>query len=232
MSDLAGPGTVATGSPSRAGRDLPLAIVVGVVLLWVVGVSLLWRKELFVALAVLACGAGLWELALAFERRRIRLPLLPLLVASTSGETISVGPPWFTRVTAPIFIALLFLMGVGPALPWGTASWTTLRERFTVPLLIAAIVAAVALVLGLREPVALGTLALAVFVGGILLDEVVRGARARSRSRGESPPTAAWRCCWRKRIARPRPFNCSSSGRRPAPRWRTPASSWGGCTPI
>ena len=125
--------------------------------------------------------------------------LLPLLVASTSGETISVGAPWFTRVTAPIFIALLFLMGVGPALPWGTASWATLRERFTMPLLIAAAVAAVALVLGLREPVALGTLALAVFVGGILVDEVVRGARSRSRSRGEAAPTAAWRLATRNR---------------------------------
>ena len=125
--------------------------------------------------------------------------LLPLLVASTSGATISVGPPWFNRVTAPIFIALLFLMGVGPALPWGTASWSTVRERFTVPLLVAVAVASIALVLGLREPVPLGTLALAVFVGGILIDEVVRGARARHRSRGEAPPTAAWRLATRNR---------------------------------
>ncbi len=125
--------------------------------------------------------------------------LLPLLVASTSGATISVGPPWFNRVTAPIFIALLFLMGVGPALPWGTASWSTVRERFTVPLLVAVAVASIALVLGLREPVPLGTLALAVFVGGILIDEIVRGARARHRSRGEAPPTAAWRLATRNR---------------------------------
>ena len=125
--------------------------------------------------------------------------LLPLLVASTSGATISVGPPWFTRVTAPIFIALLFLMGIGPALPWGTASWATVRERFTVPLLVAVAVAAVALVLGIRDPVPLGTLALAVFVGGILVDEMVRGARSRSRSRGEAPPTAAWRMATRNR---------------------------------
>jgi cytochrome c-type biogenesis protein CcmF len=125
--------------------------------------------------------------------------LLPLIVASTSGDTISVGPPWFTRVTAPIFIALLFLMGVGPALPWGTASWATLRERFTVPILVAVTMASLALVLGLREPVALGTLALAVFVGGILVDEIVRGARARARGRGEAPPTAAWRLATRNR---------------------------------
>lgn len=83
MADLADPGTVATGGRTpRAGRDLPWAIAVGVGLLVLVGVSLAWRKELFVALAVVACGAGLWELGQAFGRRGIRIPLLPLLVGA------------------------------------------------------------------------------------------------------------------------------------------------------
>jgi len=111
MSDLAGPGTVATGSPSRAGRDLPLAIVVGVVLLGVVGVSLLWRKELFVALAVLACGAGLWELAQAFERRRIRLPLLPLLVG-TVGILVS------SYLAGPEALMVAYLLTAGGVVVW------------------------------------------------------------------------------------------------------------------
>ncbi len=125
--------------------------------------------------------------------------LLPLLVASTSGDTISVGAPWFNTVTVPIFVALLFLMGVGPALPWGAASWTTARSRFAVPVVAAAIVAAVAFVLGFRAPLPLGTLALAVLVGAIMVDEVVRGARARSRGRGEDPATATWRLATRNR---------------------------------
>ncbi|MGZ8482149.1 MAG: cytochrome c-type biogenesis CcmF C-terminal domain-containing protein, partial [Candidatus Limnocylindria bacterium] len=77
--------------------------------------------------------------------------LLPLLVQATSGATISVGAPWFNAVNAPIFLALVFLMGVGPALPWGAASWRTLRDRFSLPLLIAAVAAGGALALGLRE---------------------------------------------------------------------------------
>jgi cytochrome c-type biogenesis protein CcmF len=125
--------------------------------------------------------------------------LLPLLVAATSGETISVGAPWFNGVTVPIFVALLFLMGIGPALPWGTASWSTLRQRFGLPLLLAAVVAVVAYALGLREPGPLGTLALAVGVAAVMLDEVVRGARARARGRGEDPATATWRLATRNR---------------------------------
>jgi cytochrome c-type biogenesis protein CcmF len=125
--------------------------------------------------------------------------LLPLLVTVTSGDTISVGAPWYNAVTVPIFAALLFLMGVGPALPWGTASWTTIRERFTLPMLATVVVGVLALVAGLREPIPLATLCLAAFVAVILLDEIVRGARSRARGRGEDPATATWRLATRHR---------------------------------
>ena len=125
--------------------------------------------------------------------------LLPLFVAGTSGDTISVGAPWFNTVTVPIFVALLFLMGVGPALPWGTASWATTRQRFTVPLVVAIGVTVAALALGMRAWGPLGTLGLAVFVGAIMIDEVVRGARARAHGHAEDPATATWRLATRNR---------------------------------
>jgi cytochrome c-type biogenesis protein CcmF len=125
--------------------------------------------------------------------------LLPLIMLAFGGEQISVGAPWFNTVTVPIFIALLFLMGVGPALPWGAASWSTVRDRLGLPLVVAAAVAGVALLLGLREPTSVLILGLVAFVAGIMLDEVVRGSRARSRARGEGPATATWRLATRNR---------------------------------
>ena len=125
--------------------------------------------------------------------------LLPLLVAATSGDTISVGAPWFNTVNAPIFAALLFLMGVGPALPWGQASLATLRDRFAVPSILAVVAVVAVLALGLRNLAALATLGLAVLVGAVMVDEVIRGARARARGRGEDPLTAAWRLTTRNR---------------------------------
>ncbi len=125
--------------------------------------------------------------------------LLPLLVTVTSGATISVGAPWFNTVTVPMLVALLFLMGIGPALPWGTASWRTVRDRFSLAFILAVVVAGVALAFGLREPGSLGILGLAVFTGTVMLDEVVRGARARARGRGEDPATATWRLTTRNR---------------------------------
>ena len=72
----------------RAGRDMPKAIAVGLGLLAVVGGSLFIRQEVFILFAVLAVGAALWELAQAFARRSIHIPLGPLWVG-TVGILIS-----------------------------------------------------------------------------------------------------------------------------------------------
>jgi phosphatidate cytidylyltransferase len=77
----------APGEP-RAGRNLPVAILVGLALLAAVGGSLYFRKEFFIGFAVLAIGAALWELSRALRRRDVHLPLLPLWVG-TAGMLIS-----------------------------------------------------------------------------------------------------------------------------------------------
>lgn len=79
---------VSAGSPSRSGRNMPKAVGVGLLLLAVVAGSLFLVKDVFVALAVLAVGAALWELAQAFRRRALNLPLLPLWVGS-AGMLVS-----------------------------------------------------------------------------------------------------------------------------------------------
>jgi cytochrome c-type biogenesis protein CcmF len=48
--------------------------------------------------------------------------VFPLVVEAVNDERISVGTPYFNRMTAPIGLALLFLMAVAPALPWRKAS--------------------------------------------------------------------------------------------------------------
>ncbi|WP_019137527.1 phosphatidate cytidylyltransferase [Cellulomonas massiliensis] len=105
MTELAAPAT------SRRGRDLPVAVGVGVGLLVVVVASLFIVKEAFVVLAVLAVGAALWELAQAFTRRGIHLPLLPLLVGSV-GILVSA----YTAGPEALFVA--FMLTVGGAVIW------------------------------------------------------------------------------------------------------------------
>jgi cytochrome c-type biogenesis protein CcmF len=125
--------------------------------------------------------------------------LYPVIVEATSGARASVGAPWFNRVNAPIFVALLFLAGVGPALPWGGASWATVRERFAIPILAGVAVAVLAWSLGVRGPAPIGVLGLSTFVLVVMGDEVVRGARSRARSRGEALPVAVIRLATRNR---------------------------------
>jgi cytochrome c-type biogenesis protein CcmF len=125
--------------------------------------------------------------------------LYPLAVEAVSGEKVSLGAPWFNRVGAPSFVALLFLMGIGPALPWGGASWRTVRERFALPVLAGLLGVTLSWLLGVRLPAPLAAIGCAGFVLVVMGEEVVRGARARGRTRAERPSTAAWRLATRNR---------------------------------
>jgi cytochrome c-type biogenesis protein CcmF len=138
-------------------------------------------------------------LLLAFTFTVLFGSLFPLVVEATGGGKVSVGAPWFNQVSVPIAAALLFLMGVGPALPWGTASWMTLRERFVLPLFAGTLVAGLAWALGLRAPYALLVVGLAVFVTVIMGRELFLGARARARTHGVWLGLAAWELATRNR---------------------------------
>ncbi|WP_182113572.1 MULTISPECIES: phosphatidate cytidylyltransferase [unclassified Actinotalea] len=101
----------AVTSTPRAGRDLPLAVGVGLALLAAVAGSLLFRKEGFILLAAVACGLALWELAHAFLRRGIHLPLLPLLVG-LAGILVSS----YTAGAEALLVS--FMLTVGGVVVW------------------------------------------------------------------------------------------------------------------
>jgi phosphatidate cytidylyltransferase len=111
MTDLAGTSTDAVPGAPRAGRNLPVAIGVGLALLGVVGASLFLVKEVFALVALAAVGASLWELAQAFGRRGINLPLLPLLVG-TAGILAS------AYVAGEEALLVSFLLTAGGVVVW------------------------------------------------------------------------------------------------------------------
>jgi cytochrome c-type biogenesis protein CcmF len=59
--------------------------------------------------------------------------VFPLIVEALRNNRISVGSPYFDRLSMPIAIALLFMMAVAPVLPWRKASMETLRTRLIIP---------------------------------------------------------------------------------------------------
>lgn len=90
--------------------------------------------------------------------------LFPLFAEALNGTRLSVGEPYFNSTAMPIALALLFLMGVGPALPWRKTSRLLLRKRLLVPSAVTAALAAVLVGAGVREPMALAAVVLGGFV--------------------------------------------------------------------
>jgi phosphatidate cytidylyltransferase len=74
-------------SHGRAGRNLPVAIAVGVSLGVSVLLSLFLYKPAFVVIGVLAIGLGVWELARSLRIADVRAPVIPLL-AGTIGMIV------------------------------------------------------------------------------------------------------------------------------------------------
>ena len=111
----------------------------------------------------------------------------PLVSRLTSGEEITVARPFYDQVNGPLMLALLFLMGVGPMLPWRRANWSSIRRALAAPAGVAVLTVVVLVAVGLRpstgsQMYALAGFALAAFVATGILAEWYRGARARVRS--------------------------------------------------
>ncbi|HYG72972.1 MAG TPA: cytochrome c-type biogenesis CcmF C-terminal domain-containing protein [Actinomycetota bacterium] len=116
--------------------------------------------------------------------------LYPLLAEAVRGTEVSVGAPFFNRNAAPVVLLLLFLMGVGPILPWRAASLGSVVRRLQVPLWSAAAVAVTFVVAG-AGPGPTGIFALIAFVTTATLAEMARGVRAQRRATGASVPSAS-----------------------------------------
>ncbi|HUR78029.1 MAG TPA: heme lyase CcmF/NrfE family subunit [Acidimicrobiales bacterium] len=108
--------------------------------------------------------------------------VFPLVAESVNGTRLSIGRPYFDRMTGPIGIALLFLMAVAPALPWRKASHGVLRQRLLVPAWLGGVTLVALVALGMRNIAALLAFSLGAFAGGAALRQLVLAARAARRN--------------------------------------------------
>jgi cytochrome c-type biogenesis protein CcmF len=98
--------------------------------------------------------------------------VFPLLVEAIQGRQISVGRPYFDKMAVPIGAALVFLMGIGPALPWGRATKEQLKKALIPPIITGAIVLALGFVLGVRNVWTLVTLLLGGYAAHVTMKEM------------------------------------------------------------
>jgi cytochrome c-type biogenesis protein CcmF len=111
--------------------------------------------------------------------------VFPLLSEAVRGVKVSVGAPFFNQVNIPLFLSLVFLMGVGPLIAWRRASLDNLKRNFLWPVALGIIAAAAAFALGVRSSLATLTFATTVFVAVTIAVDFTRATRARLRL-GES----------------------------------------------
>ncbi len=104
-----------------------------------------------------------------------------------TGERVTVAAPFYEKVNAPLFAALLLLMGLAPLTIWTRSSIKQLRHFAVGPLVAATLLIVVVFLLGLRNWVALLGYWIVAFSLMLTVLEFVRAAFSRVRSKGENP---------------------------------------------
>jgi cytochrome c-type biogenesis protein CcmF len=116
--------------------------------------------------------------------------LFPVLSEAVRGVKITVGPPFFNKVNAPLALGLLFLMGVGPLIGWRRSSLQSLAKTFAAPAFFGLVTGLGAAAAGLREWYVLAAFSLLAFALGTIVVEFRRGVSARQHMVSERPARA------------------------------------------
>jgi len=116
--------------------------------------------------------------------------VFPVISEAVRGIKITVGPPFFNKVNAPLGLILLFLTGVGPVIAWRRASARNLERNFLMPVFLGLLGGIVMFSAGIRHSYAIVSFALCIFVLATISMEFYRGVRARQAMVGENPATA------------------------------------------
>lgn len=125
--------------------------------------------------------------------------IFPVISEWVRGVKITVGPPFFNQVNAPLALALMFLMGVGPVIAWRRASWPSLKRAFAAPVAAGVLTGVVALAMGAGNFYAIVAFSISSFALATVFTEFWKGMRVRQTMMGESPLTALSRLIGKNR---------------------------------
>ena len=103
--------------------------------------------------------------------------VFPLVAQALNGQRITVGSPYFDRMTLPIVVCLLFLMAIAPVLPWRKASGELLRSRLFWPAFAAVAVLVACVAGGVRGVNPLLAFGLGAFAGASAFRQLVVATR-------------------------------------------------------
>ena len=111
--------------------------------------------------------------------------IFPLLSEAVAGVQVSVGAPYFNSVTVPLFLLLVFLMGVGPIIAWRKASWDNFKRNFLWPAAGLLVISGILFGWKVRDFLPLLGFTLLSFVVLTIIYDTTLALRARRRIAGE-----------------------------------------------
>jgi len=152
--------------------------------------SLISRESAFIANNVLFVAAAftvLWG------------TIYPIVAEVSSGIRLSVGPPFFNTIFAPIGLAIIGLTGIGPLISWRRMSKGAFWRMVRVPLVAGGVTVVALAFSGLSSPGALLSFALCSFTATAIIGEFVRGSRVYRRRDNMGPLSALNRTIARNR---------------------------------
>jgi cytochrome c-type biogenesis protein CcmF len=125
--------------------------------------------------------------------------LFPLLHTAVTGEVVSVGAPYYSRMITPAALTLLALMAVGPFVSWDRDDARSVGRRVRVPLTLSAGTVGLLGLRGVGGVSVLLAVGLAVFVLTTLLHEILRKISLLPGSSRETATATRALGPWRRR---------------------------------
>lgn len=108
--------------------------------------------------------------------------MFPVFSEWLTGQKQTVGIPYFNAVNVPLFLFLIFLMGVGPLIAWQKAKWSQMKRQFLSPFITACVVSMMLVWAGIPGFYPIVSYGLCTFVFLTIIQEVYRLYRARHSS--------------------------------------------------
>ena len=105
--------------------------------------------------------------------------MYPVFSETVLGNKKTLGPEFFNAVTGPIFLVLLFLMGIGSVVGWRDSSSL---KGLIAPSITSLIVATILILSGIHKPIAITAFSLAWFVIYIVVSDILRSIKNKDLS--------------------------------------------------
>ncbi len=125
--------------------------------------------------------------------------VFPIVSQLFTGQTVTVGPPFYDRATAPLFAALMFLMGIAPLSTWKRSTVGTIGRVLWKSAAAALVITIILFFTYTQNIIALVGFYLIALVLLVTLYEFWRAAWARSKAAKENVAVALWNLFGRDR---------------------------------